>query len=624
MQKSFDITIDDQQPINPSNSFAIYRGDNVAFNFTFQRGGISLDVDGATLRVFAKKIGKNGAVDKLSLPLFAEDFVATNTATFNSSQTCGDAGNYILSVLLVSSDDAVITSQCIYFELKENGYAGEYQPSADFRDEVFNASALAQQSSESAQASAINAQQSESNASASEQIAQQSATSARTSEANANLYSIEASNSSIVALQSKEQTEQFLNETIVAKNEAILAKEQAQEISDPENRIVNLQQTKINRGEIFLQDGKIEASQPIEMNGAFSVVWTATRDADVSGGIGETYRKPYVYTGLDTGTQKGLTLTMDDQWAGFYFRWWKSNGSAGRIANTLNVQKYFDGKPHVWLCVFNGTNVKLIVDNSIIANASVDDFAPTTPTNPLTITSPNSTISRVKYFNFDITDANAPYTIADYISGKDESPICKGAMSIKASEITFASASTSSYPSTIECNADDDTITITATADTNNNLLWIRKNYSPSIRIPKGATIEYSFDELTSSLGQAKGLRLYLGASATSSEFFYYGPIVQAGTYRLVATESDIGRLDILPYNENKIQAGTTFTIKGLKIKVNGALLSLDDYTFNGKVFDTSGNNNTATITGAVKGTKDNAVEQMYQAFASRIGNLTE
>jgi ribosomal protein L20A (L18A) len=53
-------------------------------------------------------------------------------------------------------------------------------------------------------------------------------------------------------------------------------------------------------------------------------------------------------------------------------------------------------------------------------------------------------------------------------------------------------------------------------------------------------------------------------------------------------------------------------------------LLSLDDYTFNGKAFDTSGNNNTATITGAVKGTRDNAIEQMYQAFASRIGNLTE
>ena len=53
-----------------------------------------------------------------------------------------------------------------------------------------------------------------------------------------------------------------------------------------------------------------------------------------------------------------------------------------------------------------------------------------------------------------------------------------------------------------------------------------------------------------------------------------------------------------------------------------GALLSLEDYTFNGKVFDTSGNNNTATITGVVYGSKDNAVGQMYQAFASRIQDL--
>lgn len=78
--------------------------------------------------------------------------------------------------------------------------------------------------------------------------------------------------------------------------------------------------------------------------------------------------------------------------------------------------------------------------------------------------------------------------------------------------------------------------------------------------------------------------------------------------------------------NLNTIPSGTElYRWTGVEIKVNGALLSLADYTFNGEVLDASGNGNHASIkvsdSGSVKGTNDNAVEMLYQKIAARISN---
>ena len=55
----------------------------------------------------------------------------------------------------------------------------------------------------------------------------------------------------------------------------------------------------------------------------------------------------------------------------------------------------------------------------------------------------------------------------------------------------------------------------------------------------------------------------------------------------------------------------------------SSAIISLANYAFNGEVLDNSGNGNNATVSGVVKGTHDNAVENLFQKIASRIQNLT-
>lgn len=514
MQKTFDITIDDQQPVNPNNSFAIYRGDNVAFNFTFQRGGTALDVEGSTLRIFAKKLGKNG-LDKLSNPLFAGDFVESNTATFDSSQTSGDAGNYVLSVLLLSSENAVITSQCIYFELKENGYAGYYQPSQDYRDAIFEASqnvidakVETKQYSESAKTSEQNAKDSEQSAKASEQNAKASENTARALSQYAEQYSRNAEQSANDCAEAVAIVQSVKDECLEAEANAEYYARQSKEasdkaiaISDPdgwrtstEANITTLSQIKSNRGELWFNGGSMACANKFTLDGAFSCVWTGTLNyddmphdkyANGSDVTNFTWVRTCTHAKRNIGFHVGVAKLSEGKspsmWFQFYYDYNAETDTSKFISKSFTCS-YYDNKPHIFAIVFDGSKIRFLIDDVEKASGVIEgELKPTICNNPLTVSNANypiiHKISRIKYFNFDITNSEAPYTLADYIAGKDEPP--------------------------------------------------------------------------------------------------------------------------------------------------NSALLSLADYSFNGEVLDNSGKGNHATITGNVKGTNDNAVESLFQKFASRIQNLT-
>jgi hypothetical protein len=219
-------------------------------------------------------------------------------------------------------------------------------------------------------------------------------------------------------------------------------------------------------------------------------------------------------------------------------------------------------------------------------------------------------MSRIKYFNFDMSDANAPYTIADYISGKDESPLLNSGNDFNfnlTDEIGFIQRIPESNLTLTDSSTNVGYIKFEADSTSSAPYFWFPLGKT----IKKGAKVRVSFDYKT-----------YTGYGYLSVGFGNQGKYattdsISTGT-KTITLSNDCDCIVFVGYQSTTIQCDIR-----LSAFVNGALLSLDDYTFNGKVFDTSGNNNTATITGVVKGTYDNAVEQMYQAFASRIGNLT-
>ncbi|MBR4596941.1 MAG: hypothetical protein IKO42_00890, partial [Opitutales bacterium] len=124
-------TLDIQNAVEPLNSFQICRGDTVQFNLTFMRGAEELDYTGYTLRVFAKAVNRDGIVSPEADPLFSYEGNFASTFTIGSTQTAGAAGPYLLTVIVLDTSLTIpqtITTQCIYFDLLENGYAGVYQP----------------------------------------------------------------------------------------------------------------------------------------------------------------------------------------------------------------------------------------------------------------------------------------------------------------------------------------------------------------------------------------------------------------------------------------------------------------------------------------------------------------
>lgn len=144
--RNIPIILDITKAVQPANAFYVYRGDQIQFSFTFFNGENALTIKNIHLRVFAKKIQKNGKLDLNTPPLFAQDKSFTSgtyaeaSVSFTSSETSGEAGHYALCVMVFSDSDTKIkTAQVVYFDLLENGYAGSYQPSEDFRAEVLNA-----------------------------------------------------------------------------------------------------------------------------------------------------------------------------------------------------------------------------------------------------------------------------------------------------------------------------------------------------------------------------------------------------------------------------------------------------------------------------------------------------
>ena len=134
---SRDITklIDTTKVYNPALAFEICRGDTVNFSFTF-----NADISSATLaRIFAKPLKHNG-VNHNDNPLFAAEITLDNPTGINhtiaSAETASDAGEYLLSIVLLDASENTVTATTIPFALFEQGYSGIYTPSADFRDEL--------------------------------------------------------------------------------------------------------------------------------------------------------------------------------------------------------------------------------------------------------------------------------------------------------------------------------------------------------------------------------------------------------------------------------------------------------------------------------------------------------
>ncbi len=326
-------------------------------------------------------------------------------------------------------------------------------------------------------------------------------------------------------------------------------------------------------------------------------------------------------TWWDNKPQKGVVLLLKN----------KTDISGTNNKLFLPYSTISDGKPHAVAIIaspdssvsLDGNNGKFRAYVDGVLKASIDAFVADTYNQNSRFTFSNTfgRLARMCRFNFDISAADAPYTLADYTSGKAIPAALNAPFSFSAGESTWEplnlDGTTTPAPATIS--VENDVITITTTAE----IAAASFRVKPTTDIAKGdigQTLRASIDSLGGfkNGSYAIGLRPMLGNSILDGITLTNS----AKSGSLTTTQKFDGIQIVFVANTNPIPSDTVFTVNGLRVWLNGAVVALDDYTFGGKIRDISDNDNHATVSTTngvrIHGDKDEAVQQMYEAFSAQ------
>lgn len=405
------------------------------------------------MRVYAKKIYADG-VKKEEQPVFSGEFDNKEVASFSSLQTAGDAGNYLMAVILLDASGNVITAQGVYLDLLENGYAGVYQPSPNFRDEVLDALAQAQAAAANAAASASSAQAllsagenlyqrglQEGNAiradcNSAKTAAQSSATSAEGSAQSAEVSAGIAAQKASDAESAKDAANSASGLAADSADNAALAAQQAQQaaaqavaITDPEGwrtdtraMIARLALTKSDSGTLYFSGGSASATPNLAFD-TLSVLFKTDFDFSVPRTtnvlypfyIGTTTQGKYIL--VQFGADNRLRINTGNGVFGSFSR----SDIAALVGDGVNAlafvfKKLADGNAQVSLFV-NGVSVQNLSTTTKVYPA-LESFLSINKWGSSSISAGTVGYSDFRIFNFDVSATDAPYTLADYQAGK--------------------------------------------------------------------------------------------------------------------------------------------------------------------------------------------------------------
>ena len=389
--------------------------------------------------------------------------------------------------------------------------------------------------------------------------------------------------------------------------EAKNARDEAVEIVDPEGwrtgtraMIDSLAVAKANRGEFwfnggFLQNDTLKYSQGNPFSFAFGF---RAKKSDILGITTSIYivNLGFLY----------LYLPNDKKKIAFY-----SGGVfSDKYISDADNDRLLNGEWHSLIISYDGITLKLTDETGVLLSVSA-----TLPSQSSSIEIGSYLIGQmrsIKYFNFDMSDVNAPYTIADYISGKDESPFLQG------SQIDFNWAN-SKNPTleSIGVTVGDNGVVLTNESEVHIFPFAVgafKKGYTYRIKT-SGSLVSSQSMRLTCPMSKFKLIRKNIAtgviedASSNPNKVISTAYLFSAdGNYwetelEFTATKDSIRDNNHLRISAVDTSATNSFTMSAEKI---GALLSLEDVKSGVQVLDKSGNGNHANISGLVYASKEN------------------
>lgn len=432
------------------------------------------------------------------------------------------------------------------------------------------------------------------------------------------------------------------------------------------------QMMKQNGGQLYLNGGSATTNCKPTFGAAQSLMFTyEVSESELDASPWSIIGNAHIWSG-----QKGIGFaknTSNNIQCGFN---WAGN-TTGRAFLEAPKAQLADGKPHAWalVCGKDDTNgfFKLYCDGVLIDSktnlALFEDFIPTygfylgkSQGSSAADASAKGRLSRVAFFNFDVSASDALYSLADYQTGKLIPPsfnLTTLGELLDLKESTIASvqwyarrADAVQYAGVWE----DGSFVLKNTADTTVDaemkmIFYIRPYITLSETIPVGALVEVSFDEWVfnttyfsqspeTPVAEVSKQRFYgwltVGTSPEMSNFGH-GKVRSDKKFRFNITEasnklyfSNYGFALLGSVSEGDvIPANTAFwKIKGLKVKVNGAALNLEDYTIARNtttrlIKDLSAGGYDATITGDIRGDMDRRVEVFVDEIKTQIAQST-
>lgn len=561
------------------------RADKLQFNIAYKN--FEYTENASKLRVFCYM--KNGGY------AFGDEFSDLTSATFDSTRTAKYSGYGTITIQLIDDEENLINSANVVCKIIESNSTTPFVASPDF----------AQESKREIQAIVDNGK------------------------------------------------DQIVIATKKAKEEIDNWSDQLQRLADTESNIASLQMFKANTGALHFTSGSYAmCSQNVGLPKVFSLCRTfAFTEADWNAikGLSSGYFDYNYFNVTIEGTgYNGYALRNNGGDLVFYVSYNSVIAISMVISNAI-IKTYLDGKEHRLCVCSNGSNVKLYIDGVLLKSATGNLQDVATGRSAFTYR-PIGKYMDIYHFNFDISLADALYTLTDYQQGKPIPPnITQG--------IGFAIAD----------NFGAGGWTDGATSSGN----WYKGNYVKYIanhtidNIDTEAGITEAVDLSTSQTvgatladvclyNKSFSFKNHAGKRVRIKGSYKVRPLIDLGSNNAPVVSIGVARnawggyvqLNALPYNQwstivfdDYIDVPTTdavyfgigakydsttqpvVAIADINIKVVETILALEDYTIaNGTsqiVFDYSGNNNDATITGNVKGDNDNRVQKLIDFIKS-------
>ncbi len=495
-------------------------------------------------------------------------------------------------------------------------------------------SAAAVEGKNRAIASAKAANDSKNAAAQSESNAAQSKADAETAAANASAKAAEAAQSATASANSAAQSATSAQSANAAKTAAETAAEVAQSTDAGQLMLSKTPQGFLD----FIATGTTQAvlAKQTKLTKAFSLCFTFIAPDSVPSSLSSGTWLCYSMGDPTQAAQVGFVV----QWT----TWWDNKAQQGFLIGIKNktdaagsnnrlflpYSTVSDGKPHAVAIIASpdssvstdGNNGKIRAYVDGVLQASTDAFVADTDKQNSRFTFSNTfgRLARMCRFNFDISAAAAPYTLADYTSGKAIPAALYAPFNFSADGSTWEpmkmSDNTTLAPATVS--VADDVITITTTAEIGEAFFRIKPT-TDIIKGVAGQTLHASIESF-SGIGDSRGLGVKPMINDGEVGQINLTTNTKSGTWSMDRPFNSVNLT--IRYGTSPIPSGTVFTITGLRVWTNGSVVALDDYTFGGKIRDISGNDNHATVSTTngvrIHGDKDESVQQMYEAFSAQ------